>query len=188
MAEFRIRDQVEVHDERLGNGSFGKVCFGEWKGATVAVRAIECQALNMPPSKSASFVAMLFGALDEVKFLSHANILQIYGIYCPTDSQPMVLMEFMHQTLRQRLLEGPELSRISRLYLLRSVACGLRYIHELPSPVIHKCLSSSCIFLSWHSPEVKIGDVGMAAVRGFCASSTGATRLRTAHYTCLLSM
>lgn len=181
MAEFQIRGQVEVY-EKIGSGSFGKVCVGEWQGAPVAVRVIECESLQLAPSKSSIFVQTLFAELDAVKYLSHANILQSYGICSRVQNRLTVLTELMHQSLRQRLLHGPAFNRMARLFVLRSVACGLRYLHELPSPVVHRCLASSCVFLSRDSPKVKIGDVGMAAVRDFHVGSTGLTRLTTAHY------
>ena len=55
----------------------------------------------------------------------------------------------------------------------RQILCGLVYLHSHDPPVIHRDLKCDNIFVNGHLGQVKIGDLGLAAIlRGSqCAHS-----------------
>lgn len=67
----------------------------------------------------------------------------------------------MQGSLEHRLAEGPLTSR-TQLQVLHGIACGLRYLHERPQPVIHRDLASKNILLSHSGLQAKIADLGVA--------------------------
>jgi serine/threonine protein kinase len=181
MADFEMRDEIILHDE-LGRGSYGKVCIGDWKGTPVAVKMINSDG----QLSSEAFTGFLEKFVEEwrtLKSLRHPNILQFFGVCSPDSDHPKMVMELMHENLYHRLRDGPSLSHAARLYVLRSVACGLRYMHELPEPVVHRDLSSKNILLSRDATQVKIGDLGVAKALEDLQSVTGTVTAGTELYT-----
>ena len=63
---------------------------------------------------------------------------------------------------------------MKKLHVLKGIACGLRYLHELVCPFGHRDLFSKNILLSDNAQHVKIGDLGVAKVLSemHCARGT----------------
>ena len=181
MADFEICDEIILQNE-LGRGSYGKVCVGDWKGTPVAVKMINSDG----QLSSDTFTGFLEKFVEEwrtLKSLRHPNVLQFFGVCSPDSDHPKMIMELMHENLYHRLRDGPSLSHAARLYVLRSIACGLRYMHELPEPVVHRDLSSKNILLSRDATQVKIADLGVAKALEDLQSVTGTVTAGTELYT-----
>lgn len=179
MDNFTIVDPVEI-DEVIGHGTYGKVFLGQWKGASVALKVTDCgRRLSKPLSQV--FDQTLITELAINKSLSHPNLLQYFGT-SQLCNQPIVVMELMHESLDHRLRLGPPLPSVARFFILRSVACGLRYLHELSSPIVHRYLSSRCVLLSRDSPQVKIADVGLGNALDFYLAAARTVQHAARHY------
>lgn len=181
MVDFEIRDEIVLHNE-LGRGSYGRVCVGDWKGTPVAVKMINSDG-QLAVETFTRFLLKFVEEWKTLKSLRHPNILQFYGVCGPDSDHPKMIMELMHQSLEHRLRDGPPLSHVARLYVLRSIACGLRYMHELPEPVVHRDLSSKNILLSRDAAQVKIADLGVAKALEDLQSVTGTVTPGTELYT-----
>ena len=181
MVDFEIRDEIILHNE-LGRGSYGRVCVGDWKGTPVAVKMINGDG-QLVADVFTRFLQNFVEEWKTLKSLRHPNVLQFYGVCSPDSDHPKMVMELMHQSLDHRLRDGAPLTHVARLYVLRSIVCGLRYMHELPDPVVHRDLSSKNILLSRDASHVKIADLGVAKALEDLQSMTGTVTPGTELYT-----
>ena len=96
--------------------------------------------------------------------LHHPHIVQFLGVRVEAGSElPELVMEYLPTTLRRCLdTHGALPSEIS-FGILLEVAIGLRYLHELSPPIIHRDLSSNNVLLTT-SMTAKISDLGMAKI------------------------
>ena len=165
--DWEIRDDVLIGEE-LGSGCYSRVFEGEWKGDRVAVKVIHVHAMfvevGLPRNDVLAFLRSFEAEWEAMKSLRHPNVLQLFGVCNPKAKQPKMILELMDKSLRDRLQEGPTLSSLQKNYVLKSIACGLKYLHELPCPVVHRNLGSKNIFLSQDAVQVKLGDLGVMTV------------------------
>lgn len=161
--DWEIRDQILLGRE-LGRGSYGRVLEGEWKGAKVAVKMVHDIFLEvgLPSSDVTTFLSKFEAEWETMKSLRHPNVLQLFGVSNPKSTHAKMVMELMDESLEHRIEKGPALSSAQKLHVIKSIACGLRYLHELPCPVIHRDLASKNILLSRDAIQVKLGDLGVA--------------------------
>ena len=161
--DWEIRDQILLGRE-LGRGSYGRVLEGEWKGAKVAVKMVHdiFVEVGLPSSDVTAFLSKFEAEWETMKSLTHPNVLQLFGVSNPRAKQAKMVMELMDESLEHRIEQGPAMSSSRKLHVLKSIACGLRYLHELPCPIIHRDLASKNILLSRDAVQVKLGDLGVA--------------------------
>ncbi|XP_062517586.1 uncharacterized protein LOC134192844 [Corticium candelabrum] len=173
--DWEIRDKIVIGEE-LGRGSYGTVCEGEWKGARVAVKTVHdiFVEVGLPRNDVAAFLEKFELEWQTMKYLRHPNVVQLFGVSTLNSKQPKMIMEMLDESLQRRLEGTNPLSPMKKLHVLKGIACGLRYLHELPCPVIHRDLSSKNILLSDDARHVKIGDLGVAKVLSemHCARGT----------------
>ena len=93
--------------------------------------------------------------------INHSNIVAFRGIYYEGVSPvPMLVMEFAPHCLRT-YLEGNNLSEVQTTSIFLGIAQGLKYLHELDPPLVHRDLTSSNILLT-EELKVKIADLGVS--------------------------
>lgn len=160
--DWEIRDDILLGEECI-SGCYSRVFEGEWRGLRVAVKTLRLNAMfvevGLPKNNFIAFLSSFEPEWKAMKSLRHPNVLQLYGVCNPNAKQPKLVLELMNESLRDRLREEPILSSLKKIHVLKSIACGLKYLHELPCPVIHCYLTSKSIFLSQDAVEVKIGDL-----------------------------
>jgi hypothetical protein len=162
---------VEFDDApELGRGAFGAVRKGKWTGTPVAIKCFESQfTLNGRAKKAISMEAAI------MVFLRHPHIVTLFGV-CLDDGQVMMVMELcaggsLYSLLgnKQNTLNWPQ-----RLKVLHDIACGLNYLHSLPTPVLHRDIKSHNVLLAragwWadggeEEPEAKLADFGLSYMR-----------------------
>ena len=94
----------------------------------------------------------------------HPNIIQFYGIcLLPNDMLPMIIMEQLQCSLHAFLDDRPDCSLTCKFSILEDVARGLTYLHDRPSPVIHRDLTAKNVFLT-SSVVAKIMDMGNSRI------------------------
>ena len=153
------RNEVQIRrDQNLGEGAWGTVYRGKFRGCDVAVK--ETHSNIMSDHNLQSF-------LREAEMASrcrHPCLLQFIG--ATTDERPLVITEIMNCSLRARLYDTRKtpLSEQEITIISLDVAKALNYLHQKPQPIIHHDISSSNVLL-WREGDqwrAKVSDYGTA--------------------------
>ena len=163
-----MEEDIEETNRELGQGSYGRVFVGKWKGARVAVKSLH-NIFFLSDHENEQIEALLAGFYREMKLLvtlRHPNVLHFLGYVRRADRprQPLMITELLHESLEARFKRKPRMSDAGRYHVLLSVACGLRYLHERDEPIVHRDLASKNVLLSRDGYHVKIADYGLAKV------------------------
>ena len=96
--------------------------------------------------------------------LRHPNITQFLGLCFLSGTQlPLLVMELLATSLDDLLEHMPNLPLSLKRSVLEDVASGLLYLHERPSPVIHRDLTAKNVLLT-SSLVAKITDMGNSRI------------------------
>ena len=96
--------------------------------------------------------------------LRHPNITQFLGLcFLPESQLPLLVMELLATNLDDLLEHMPNLPLSLKRSVLEDVASGLLYLHERPSPVIHRDLTAKNVLLT-SSLVAKITDMGNSRI------------------------
>ena len=163
---------IEVDDTKvLGRGSYGVVYEAYYHGSKVAVKKLH--SIFFEDVSAAENIGILKSWRNELQLMSkilHPNIVQFYGVYNSENEKNVklsgntyIVSELMHKSLRARNLETPKLKYNEIVNLLHDIAAGLCYLHEQPSPIMHRDLASKNILLTT-SGQAKIADLGVAKI------------------------
>ena len=96
--------------------------------------------------------------------LRHPNITQFLGLcFLPGTQLPLLVMERLETSLDELLEHMPNLPLALKRSVLEDVASGLLYLHNRPSPVIHRDLTSKNVLLT-SSLVAKITDMGNSRI------------------------
>ena len=96
--------------------------------------------------------------------LRHPNITQFLGrCFLPENQLPLLVMERLETSLDDLLGHIPNLSLSLKCSVLEDVASGLLYLHNRPSPVIHRYLTANNVLLT-SSLVAKISDMGNSRI------------------------
>ena len=93
--------------------------------------------------------------------LSHPNIVKFLGIYFEGNSNvPTLVMEYIPTCLRD-YVERNSVPKDTQTSIMVDIAEGLKYIHDLSPPVVHRDLTSSNVLLT-DTLQAKITDLGVS--------------------------
>ena len=96
--------------------------------------------------------------------LRHPNITQFLGLcFLPGTQLPLLVMERLETSLDDLLEHVPGLPISLKCSVLEDVASGLLYLHNRPSPVIHRDLTANNVLLT-SSLLAKISDMGNSRI------------------------
>ena len=105
--------------------------------------------------------------LQECQLLSslrHPNIIEFLGLcQFPGTPLPLLVMERLETSLSDLLEHVPGLPISLKSSVLEDVASGLLYLHNRPSPVIHRDLTASNVLLT-STLVAKITDMGNSRI------------------------
>ncbi|KAG5530951.1 hypothetical protein RHGRI_025782 [Rhododendron griersonianum] len=181
MAELLEATQNFSPDLIIGHGSFGSVYMAHLPnaGLTVAVK-------KLSPDAFQGFREFL-AEMQILRGLQHPNIVTILG-FCSTDSDQVLIYEYVENGSLDQwlLLDTPSktprslplswktrtktaeasrprlpLSWETRINIVRGVANGLAYMHNLKTPIIHRNIKASKVLLD-NDFEPHIADFGLA--------------------------
>jgi len=151
------REEVLLSDDVLGNGAWGSVRQGKFRGCQVAVK--EIHEIILSPHNRRLFER----EMSIASCCRHPNLLQFIGA-TNDDGSPLFVTEKLDTSLR-RLLSQRALSDEEIVSLALDVAKGLNYLHlNRPLPIIHRDISSANVLL-WRRDEdwrAKLSDYGSA--------------------------
>jgi serine/threonine protein kinase len=165
--------------EKLGEGSFGAVYSGKWKGKVVAVKKL---GSNLLSSQVADFFRE-FNLMAGLK--AHRNVVRVYGMSQEIGNFSMV-MELLSGGSLDSLIRKSSISPWNQfgnleLYkLARGVALGMR--HLAACGIVHRDLAARNILLDSASTP-KVADFGLSRVvgdnfKGKTATTIGPIRVR----------
>ena len=149
------RDEIENMSEKfLGEGGYGKVFIGRYRGFVVAVKALK--SLTFTPREREPFER----EMDIASRCRHPCLLQFIG--ATQGESPLFVTELMElslpKLLGKRRLCGKEITTISL-----DVAHALNYLHQRkPKAIVHRDVSSANVLL-WKQNDQwrgKLGDYG----------------------------
>ncbi|XP_022633509.1 probable serine/threonine-protein kinase WNK9 isoform X1 [Vigna radiata var. radiata] len=152
------------YNEILGKGASKTVyrAFDEYEGIEVAWNQVKLYDFLQNPED----LERLYSEIHLLKTLKHKNIMKFYTSWVDTANRQInfVTEMFTSGTLRQYRLRHRRVNIRAVKHWCRQILEGLLYLHSHNPPVIHRDLKCDNIFINGNQGEVKIGDLGLAAI------------------------
>ncbi|KAK7280128.1 hypothetical protein RJT34_25190 [Clitoria ternatea] len=152
------------YNEILGKGASKTVyrAFDEYEGIEVAWNQVKLYDFLQNPED----LERLYSEIHLLKTLKHKNIMKFYTSWVDTANRHInfVTEVFTSGTLRQYRLKHRRVNIRAIKHWCRQILEGLLYLHSHDPPVIHRDLKCDNIFINGNQGEVKIGDLGLAAI------------------------
>ncbi|KAJ8563287.1 hypothetical protein K7X08_031739 [Anisodus acutangulus] len=152
------------YKEVLGKGSFKKVyrAFDELEGIEVAWNLVKVADLL----RNAVDLERLYSEVHLLKTLKHKNIIKFYHSWVDSKNENINIITeiFTSGTLRQYRKKHKKVDVRALKNWSRQILEGLSYLHGHDPPIIHRDLKCDNIFINGNQGEVKIGDLGLAAI------------------------
>ncbi|KAG5035670.1 hypothetical protein JHK87_010580 [Glycine soja] len=152
------------YKEVLGKGAFKKVyrAFDELEGIEVAWNQVKVADLL----RNSEDLERLYSEVHLLKTLKHKNIIKFYNSWVDTKNENINFITeiFTSGTLRQYRKKHKHVDLRAVKKWSRQILEGLLYLHSHNPPVIHRDLKCDNIFVNGNQGEVKIGDLGLAAI------------------------
>ncbi|KAJ6358820.1 hypothetical protein OIU76_000536 [Salix suchowensis] len=152
------------YKEVLGRGAFKKVyrAFDELEGIEVAWNQVKVADLL----RNSVDLERLYSEVHLLQTLKHKNIIKFYNYWVDTKNENINFITeiFTSGTLRQYRQKHKHVDLRALKKWSRQILEGLLYLHSHDPPVIHRDLKCDNIFVNGNQGEVKIGDLGLAAI------------------------
>ncbi|KAL4272385.1 hypothetical protein GQ457_13G027440 [Hibiscus cannabinus] len=150
--------------EILGKGAMKTVykAFDEILGMEVAWNQVKLADVFRLPDE----LQRLYSEVHLLKNLNHSSIMQFYSSWIDIDRRTFnfVTEMFTSGTLREYRQRHCRVDMRAVKNWSRQILHGLVYLHGHDPPVIHRDLKCDNIFVNGHLGQVKIGDLGLAAI------------------------
>ncbi|KAI3464141.1 hypothetical protein Pfo_020804 [Paulownia fortunei] len=136
--------------------------FDEWEGIEVAWNQVKVADLL----RNSVDLERLYSEVHLLKTLKHKNIIKFYNSWVDTKNEHINFITeiFTSGTLRQYRKKHKHVDVRALKKWSRQILEGLLYLHSHDPPVIHRDLKCDNIFVNGNQGEVKIGDLGLAAI------------------------
>lgn len=152
------------YKEMLGKGAFKKVyrAFDELEGIEVAWNQVKVSDLL----RHSEDLERLYSEVHLLKTLKHKNIIKFYNSWIDAKHENINFITeiFTSGNLRQYRKKHKHVDLRALKKWSRQILEGLSYLHSHDPPVIHRDLKCDNIFVNGNQGEVKIGDLGLAAI------------------------
>ncbi|XP_068651704.1 probable serine/threonine-protein kinase WNK9 [Aristolochia californica] len=152
------------YNEILGKGASKTVyrAFDEYDGIEVAWNQVKLYDFLQSPED----LERLYCEIHLLKTLKHKNIMKFYTSWVDAANRNInfVTEMFTSGTLRQYRQKHKRVNIRAVKHWCRQILRGLLYLHSHDPPVIHRDLKCDNIFVNGNQGEVKIGDLGLAAI------------------------
>lgn len=164
LVEFDPSGRYGRYNEVLGKGASKTVYrgFDEYDGIEVAWNQVKLHDFLQSPED----LERLYCEIHLLKTLKHQNIMKFYTSWVdPANRNINFVTEiFTSGTLRQYRKKHKRVNIRAVKHWCRQILRGLLYLHSHDPPVIHRDLKCDNIFVNGNHGEVKIGDLGLAAI------------------------
>ncbi|XP_028918705.1 serine/threonine-protein kinase TNNI3K isoform X2 [Ornithorhynchus anatinus] len=147
--------EIEFH-EIIGSGSFGKVYKGRCRNKIVAIKRYRANTYC-----SKSDVDMFCREVSILCRLNHPCVIQFVGACLDDPSQFAIVTQYISGGSLFSLLHEQKriLDLQSKLIIAVDVAKGMKYLHNLTQPIIHRDLNSHNILL-YEDGHAVVADFG----------------------------
>uniref|UniRef100_A0A7S4C3N4 Protein kinase domain-containing protein n=1 Tax=Chrysotila carterae TaxID=13221 RepID=A0A7S4C3N4_CHRCT len=173
-------DELEIH-QLVGSGGFADVFRGTWHQRGVEDEArgaasvqVAVKQLHSTPEEPQTLRAFC-KEIGLMQNLQHPNVVALLGACTTPDGNLGIVTEFLPRGsvfhLLHRSGSAPPLSLALRL--LRGCADGMRYLHALDPPIIHRDLKSQNLLVAADF-TAKVADFGLARE---CSHTAAMTRV-----------
>ncbi|XP_043693542.1 probable serine/threonine-protein kinase WNK11 [Telopea speciosissima] len=152
------------YSDLLGCGSVKKVyrAFDQEEGIEVAWSQVRLSSY----SEDRSVIDRLYSEVRLLRTLKNSNIIELYNVW--TDEEKNTLNMITEVCTSGNLREYRKKHRHVSVKALkkwsRQILKGLEYFHNHEPCIIHRDLNCSNIFINGNIGQVKIGDLGLAAI------------------------
>lgn len=152
------------YKEILGRGAFKTVykAFDEVEGIEVAWNQIKVKDVLHTPED----LERLYSEVHLLRSLKHKNIIKYHHSWVDSRTKNLNFITeiFTSGTLRQYRKRHKRVDIKAVKNWSRQILRGLLYLHSHDPPIIHRDLKCDNIFINGNQGEVKIGDLGLAAI------------------------
>ncbi|XP_040993778.1 probable serine/threonine-protein kinase WNK4 [Juglans microcarpa x Juglans regia] len=151
-------------DEVLGKGAMKKVykAIDEDLGIEVAWNQVKLNDVLRSPED----LQRLYSEVHLLSTLNHDSIIQFHTSWIDVDRKTFnfITEMFTSGSLREYRKKYKKVNIRAIKSWARQILRGLVYLHDHDPPVIHRDLKCDNIFVNGHLGQVKIGDLGLAAI------------------------
>ncbi|CAN4101107.1 unnamed protein product [Withania somnifera] len=151
-------------EEVLGKGAMKTVyrAIDELLGMEVAWSQIKLNDLLQSPED----IERLYSEVHLLSTLNHPSIMRFYTSWIDVENRTFnfITEMFTSGTLRGYRKKYQRVDIRAVKIWARQILEGLVYLHEHDPPVIHRDLKCDNIFVNGHLGQLKIGDLGLAAI------------------------
>ena len=151
--EIALKGRIDVDTP----GGYGEVYKAEYREMTVALKKLRCFQMDRRT------VLEFQREIEVMRAIRHPNIVYFFGGGTFPDNSPFLVVEYMSRgSLMSILRDGTvALSSSQKLRFALDAAKGMRFLHSLQPPRIHRDLKSTNLLVSerW---VIKVADFGSA--------------------------
>lgn len=160
-------------NQMIGQGKFGKVFKGFYRGKEVAIKVLN-DSTNIQKSVLDEFITEVGVMCD----LRHPNVLLFIGA-CVQPPNLAIVTEFMERGDLYHVLHSAKPDEYfqtwnNRVKIGIEVALGMNYLHCFKPKIIHRDLKSPNVLLSANF-ETRLADFGLASIKRALGSTAEST-------------
>ncbi|XP_057435383.1 probable serine/threonine-protein kinase WNK5 isoform X2 [Lotus japonicus] len=164
----------------LGKGAMKTVyrAFDEHLGIEVAWNQVKLGDVFHSPEQ----LQRLYSEVHLLKHLDHQSMMIFYGSWIDVNGRTFNFITelFTSGTLREYRQKYKQVDMRALKNWAHQILCGLEYLHSCDPPVIHRDLKCDNIFVNGHMGQIKIGDLGLAAI--LCSSQVAHSVIGTPEF------
>ena len=154
---------IEDMKEEIGKGSYCTVVKMKFRGLVCAGKRLHQLFKDVREEDKDGIMKRFAEECELLSQLRHPNIVQFLGISECEDGLPILIMEYMDQSLTSWVEQCGSLTEGLAFPVLHNVALGLAYLHGYQPSIIHRDLSANNILLT-AGRQAKISDLGVARI------------------------
>ena len=180
-------DRIEFKDIELGDiigeGGYATVYKGKWKGQVVAVKQVKL--VNIVNNETDNVFAEFRREVQLMSGLQNENLVVLKAICMEPFCMVLDFMELgsLFEYTHSAAWAGVDWT--TRIYLAIDIARGMRFLHGMMPPIVHRDLKSPNILLTMEAPEdnstgekrlrAKVADFGLSRSLDFSKELDGAS-------------
>ena len=153
------RRHVTVLERSLGDGAWGNVREGKFRGQQVAVKCVHEAII------SKQTMQRVYREICTMSQVYHPNLVLFIAAVLDDQGGPMIITELLDTTLRKAYEDNLLSQLVVCMDIFRDVASALCYLHGLEEPIIHRDVSSANVLLKAMAKgewKAKLSDFGSA--------------------------